>query len=1222
MLKSYKRTLSLVLALILSFGTILAIPFYAEDDGLTVSTFEELKAVLESENDKVVALSEDIVFTSEEYFPFIISVKGNNELDLNGKSLTVINSSNLFGAYDDSCLFLISEGASLTVKDSSDAENGKISYFGGIEPTPSADGSKSFEKVSSRDLFTVSSGASLSILNGGYTAGNEQLQWLNNALSISSESYEYVHCFATQVVCGTVIKALAGGSVTVYGGSFTSNGRSRGNSIPNLKGWDEEKPASTCIYGEGESTVTIYDGTFVGDNGSDVFHFTTATNAVIKSGSFTTLPVTNERTVDRMGYPAFIKGDYCGSVELPMYFVPRASRSSVYLDKDKLDTFASNNVLSSSDGKTYYIRPDSVDGAKITASGIISSYSIGSKAYLDVNYDKYFADSSNLSYRWYVITPNGSKQLLDKAESSRLDLSALASMGCKLEIGQKYSFGCIVTETFNGTQDYTLTTVCSAYELTTANRNIIAGISISPSKINDKNLYYEGTAPTFSVKSNADYTLASTEWYGLNSETPMGASPSLKENSLYRVIFELRAKGDHRFSADSRVSFLPGGDLINLVVSADGKTAYVYAWIRTACSHHTSRYIIEEQRHSKVCNTCGEVFITEAHTYSNWEIDGSDLSRGERTCTLCGHVESFCSGIEEVDGIKVISSFTIDYSRIYYANLPVNKVIKLPYPTESELIAIDSFAWRDSEGNEFTSFKFDQEYTLTVNVSLKDKENSIFSDDLNVLSPYPDSVSITLSEDKTEAQIVFTFIPLDELRSRITLPTATVGNKIISALPNTIVDDIIITWTMNGNVIGSYKILNGKVTSVKDADDDDGIDFENAKFELGQIYSVSIEWDVLDKRLVIYEGGGNLFVVTSNASEYRFVYGVQGFISAVYRMSPKSTVNRNPSVTDIDLPVPGNNTDLIGKPGSSTYTVKSISWTDSNGKKVTKFACNETYTLTVTLSMSSGFSFSSNKFAASINGIECNATVTASSAILTATYTTDHVYDFKKPSVTRPDCDSNGSVTVKCEHCEASISVEIPKTSHRTYTVNGVEPSCKNDGTITYIGCYDCSEYITDLNGKALTAEQLILPKTEHVPHSTLCSNATDHFTACEMCGELIGEKETHILTGKTSPDGKEYAVCECGYFYSGSIPSTPSSPNGSGEENLGLGNMPIDKIKAMLVTVIILLVIILIAIITIGAYLIATRNSYRSLMLEAGVMTVEEVKPIKNESENLKDKE
>ena len=74
--------------------------------------------------------------------------------------------------------------------------------------------------------------------------------------------------------------------------------------------------------------------------------------------------------------------------------------------------------------------------------------------------------------------PDGSKTDLTGATSDTVDLSKLSSMNCQLSVGNKYTFGCIVTENHVGSQDYTLTTACATYELTTSNRNIIASVSL------------------------------------------------------------------------------------------------------------------------------------------------------------------------------------------------------------------------------------------------------------------------------------------------------------------------------------------------------------------------------------------------------------------------------------------------------------------------------------------------------------------------------------------------------------------------------------------------------------------------------------------------------------------------------------------------------------------------------------------------------------------------
>ncbi len=1192
--KRFAALLVAVITLVTSFSA-LALPSFADNvsSAITVTDEATLKASLESENGANIALSSNIEINLSEYSEYIFSVKADIVLDLCGHSITVVNSANLSGSCDDSTLFRLLDGASLIINDSSEGKTGSISYLGGIHYYNESE-YLPFMNVTSRDLFFLSSGSSLTVNGGSFTAGNAEKEWLHRAAGVVNNAFEFYTGFSENVVCGTVFTVSKDATLTLNGGSYTAHGRSRDNHLPNLKlTGDESKPASVCVRALAESTVTINDGRFVGSHGADVFSLDSTSYTSVRAGSFNTTPVENERISDYDTFPAVNTGTYCGKVHLPINFVPKNSR----------DSFIQNGAFLASlsdatDGDILTLAPHTAASTNITSSNVSNYYSVGAKGTLSVSYTPYFSCGSTISYAWYAVSSDGTSKFLTDSNSATLNLASISSNGYTLAVSHAYSFRCVITESYS---NYTLVTVASTFSFKTKNRRILTTVSLTPSSISDDNLYFPGNIPSFSVPNNANYSISDVSLYERNSSTPIPADSSLKSNTRYYIVLTLKAKGSYTFNYDTKVSVLTGATDISIVPSADGKTATVGAYILTSCLHTECEYLIYEDSHVRVCKYCGKIISSAKHTFSSFtecQSTSDDFREMERSCNICLHTE--VSGVFlPVEGEKTpIYEVKLDFIAPIAGDSP--SMPSIGQTPDYDNLTLKEYSWVDENGKPVNSFTAEKTYTLTAVFTLSDTESFVFSDSTLTTCQNSSDITATLSDDMTELTVIYKVKAGSKLSRSINLPTVNCGQSISSATTTVDGPSYNVYWYKDGKAIGHYTVIDGLKVGYDD-DSDDDIDFLQATFSDGSIYYVRIHWITENKEDTVLDS--NVYFFNSPSVNRDYKAGANGFATAYYIPASDDTIIRAIKISGLTEPKAGNSPTKSAVVSSQACKIKSISFS-CNGSSVSKFECGKAYTVKITLTPSEGYTVSN--LVASINGNGASITSSGSDIVLTYTFKPlGHDIDSKNAAIILPSCDSTGSVTYTCKGCSLSLVTTLQQTVHTTVTIPGKDADCTHNGTLSHYMCTRCLKLYSDmeLQNEISSEDTVISPSiAEHIEYSLPVHDGNHHYSVCSVCAEKLSDDLSHKYGEKLTDDnGYVYHTCECGHSVGIDGPKIPDFIIGGTDETIinnkgpaiDLGGFSMKTVKAILLTLIIFAVVLVGSIITLSVILIVTSDRF-----------------------------
>ncbi len=1195
-----RRITSIVVAIltVLSSFTLLIPARYsvnAEATAVAVESEEALRSALEGDGGSY-SLSTDINITVTGYEEFRYVVARVVSIDLNGHSITVTNIANLEDNTNDSTLIKVESTGHLTISDSSPNKTGSISYFGGIHKYSENNEYKDFKVVTGRHLLYLSKGSTLIINGGKLVAGNTEKEWLHRAAGVIDKKFEYYTGFAENTVCGTVITVDTQANLTVNGGSFEANGRKRQNILPNLKGWNEERPASVCIRAEAKANVVVNEGDFKGAHGADVFSLDPTSKSSIKAGRFETSPSVNERLADYMDFAAVNVSTYYGKLNLPTVFIPGNSRKSLYQNGATIEKTAD-----AADGIPVYLIPDTADFASVTSSLTSGSYTPGAKGTLKSGYTQYFTADSEITYSWYAISPSGSVTSIPNSNYDSIDLSKLPGKGITLAVGSRYSFACVITETF---KNYTLTTVSRTLNLDTTNKNILAAVSLTPSAIDDNNRYYSGNAPTFKVPSNANYVIDSVKWYERSSVNQMESPVKFEENSNYFVVFELSAKGNYLFTSDTRIAFLPGATSTSLAPSVDGKNATISAWISTACSHATTEYVGNPHSHDKICTICGYAISASKHEFSEWAEDGAsgETQPMSRICGICSYKE--CSAVfVPVENEKTpVYEIKVDLGVPTESSAPATPTIAST--PDSGKVIIDSYTWTTDSGASFTKFESGKKYVLTVVYKLVDPETTVFSDWTILSTNHCSTSTRSLNDDKTELTAKYYVETVYVGDRQIYLPTISIGQQISNANIN-IYGNATVHWYKDGKKIGYCDFSDNSETDY-DYDPNDEVDFLTHEFEEGSMYCVRINWQTTDGNQV-----DKSKVTFTNAIPLgtSVVSGEYGFATAYFIPRVADKYVRSIKVTGIVEPVAGANAKTSGASVDSTCTVKSIVFT-ANGNKATKFACGKQYTVEVTVALKDGYEFALES--ATINGHGVTVTDSGENIILSYTFETiQHNIDNRNATVTLPTCDSDGSIVGKCKSCSAKSEITLDKLGHSLIEIIGIASTCKNDGISTHYYCFGCQKLYKDSNAVTeVAADSIIIKKdpSKHVGGTVTAHDGNNHFTVCVGCDSLLDEEIEHEYgDALIDSEGNEHYSCACGHSVPASGPKQPGFLIGGVEEEFtppptnggfSFGGFSFDTIKTILILMMVFAILLIGSIIVISMILIITRDKSGNQLL------------------------
>lgn len=1192
--KRFAALLVAVITLVTSFSA-LALPSFADNIQSAVSVSDEasLKAALEAESGASIALSTNIEISSSEYSEYLFTLKADIVLDLCGHSITVVNSANLSGSCEDSTLFCLLDGASLVINDSSESKSGSVSYLGGTHYFNESKEYLPFEDVTARNLFFLSSGSSLTVNGGTFTAGNAEKEWLHRAAGVVDNAFEFYTGFCENVVCGTVFTVSSDAALTLNGGTFTAHGRSRDNYLPNLKlSGDTSRPASVCVRAFAEATVTVNDGRFIGSHGADVFSLDSTSNSSVRAGSFNTIAVENERICDYDTFAAVNTGAYCGKVQLPLDFVPKNSRGSFIQNGEFL-----SSLSDAADGSTLTLAPHTAASTTITSSNVSNYYSVGSKGKLSANYTPYFSCESTVDYAWYAISSDGTSTLLTNSNCADIDLKNISSNEYSLDVSRAYSFRCVITESYS---DYTLVTVASSFTFKTKNRRILTTVSLAPSSINDDNLYFPGEIPSFSVPNKANYSVSGVSLYERNSSSAVASDSLLKSNTRYYVVFTLTAKGSYIFNYDTKVSALPGATDISIVPSADGKTATVGAWIITSCTHEVSEYLIYKDCHINICKHCGKIISTTKHSFSSFSECGSvdgDFLEMERSCAICGYSER-SGAFVPVEGEKTpIYEVKLDFIKPIDGASPSSPTI-IPTPDHDNIVLKEHF-WSDENGNAVNSFQGGKTYALTAVFTLSDQENFAFSGTTLTTCSNSKDITSTISDDMAELTVIYKVKAGSKIGRSISLPTVNSGESILSATATVDGPSYNVYWYKDGKAIGYCAVIGAQKVGY-DHDPDDDTDFLQATFNDNSIYYCRIHWVTENKEDTVSED--NIYFFNSPSINRDYTGGANGFATAYYLPFSSDTVIRSVKISGVTEPKTGSSPTKSAVVSNSACEVKSVSFS-CNGSSVSKFECSKTYTVKVTLTPLEGYTFSNP--VASINGNGANITSSGNDIVLTYTFKTlGHEFDSNSAAIVLPSCNSVGSITHVCKGCELSLTTELPKTAHTAVAVPGEDADCTHNGTISHYMCTCCFKLYSDvdLQTEISSADTVITSSAEaHTEYPSPVHDGNHHYSVCSVCSEKLGKDIAHKYGEKLTDDnGDVYHTCECGHSVGINGPKIPDFVIGGTDETIinkepviNLGGFSMETVKTILLILIIFAVVLIGSIITLSIILIVTSDRF-----------------------------
>lgn len=297
-----KRVISILLALIMILSCTGIMTVTAQAEYVEVNTVEGFKKELETDGDKSILVTADIIYTcnTNDIGDYWITLgSGEKTLNLNGYSVELNADSGV-----ETTMLRVPSGADLIVNDTSGDNSGRLWCYGRME-TPRTDmGPRYFnDTVKHRNVLEID-GGSVTVNGGTFEAGRSKKQWIYDGRDV----YDLRHMLDYTIQFGVLGLAIGarfdgyawqqvnGDCITVKDGSFVANdGVFLGRGFSELETFikendndvDVEFSRSGCLRILGGFT-TINGGTFHGRGNADVFCALKDANVTIKSGTFST----------------------------------------------------------------------------------------------------------------------------------------------------------------------------------------------------------------------------------------------------------------------------------------------------------------------------------------------------------------------------------------------------------------------------------------------------------------------------------------------------------------------------------------------------------------------------------------------------------------------------------------------------------------------------------------------------------------------------------------------------------------------------------------------------------------------------------------------------------------------------------------------------------------------------------------------------------------------
>ncbi|MBE6572083.1 MAG: S-layer homology domain-containing protein [Ruminococcaceae bacterium] len=295
-----------IISVLLIFATLLScvgiMTVSANAEYVEVSSVENLKKALESNGDKNVVVTEDIIYTcnTQDIGSYWITVgSGKKSFNLNGHSVELNADS---GA--KTTMLRVPTGADLTINDTSADNSGRLWCYGRME-TPRTDmGPRYFnDTVKYRNVLEID-GGTVTVNGGTLEAGRSKKQWIYNGRDV----YDLRHLLDYALQGGVLAVAIGarydgyawqqvnGDCITVKDGSLmVNNGVFLGRGFSNLETFVKENDNDVDVaYSRAQclkllgGTTRINGGTFWGRGNADVVNTVNDAKLTIKSGTFST----------------------------------------------------------------------------------------------------------------------------------------------------------------------------------------------------------------------------------------------------------------------------------------------------------------------------------------------------------------------------------------------------------------------------------------------------------------------------------------------------------------------------------------------------------------------------------------------------------------------------------------------------------------------------------------------------------------------------------------------------------------------------------------------------------------------------------------------------------------------------------------------------------------------------------------------------------------------
>ncbi len=303
-----KKFLSVILSLVMVLSTLSTVVF-GEAEYIEVSTAESFKEALESDGDKDIIITRDIIYTCSvidvgEYW--ITLGSGRKTLNLNGRNVELNAEVNGKGG-NETTMLKVPKGSELIIKDSSGDNSGSLWCYGRMEWATdeySADSPFYFNSdVKYRNVLEIDGGM-VTVDGGTLEAGRSKKQWIYNGRDV----YDLRHMLEYAIQGGVLALAIGarydgyawqqvnGDCITVKDGTLMINdGVFLGRGFSNLETFIKEndndvdvefsKAAALRLLG---GIAIINGGTFHGKGNADVFGVTSDAKVTVKNGTFST----------------------------------------------------------------------------------------------------------------------------------------------------------------------------------------------------------------------------------------------------------------------------------------------------------------------------------------------------------------------------------------------------------------------------------------------------------------------------------------------------------------------------------------------------------------------------------------------------------------------------------------------------------------------------------------------------------------------------------------------------------------------------------------------------------------------------------------------------------------------------------------------------------------------------------------------------------------------